>query len=227
MKQVASLLVGLLGGGSPERQDRAVRSLWQMVRENPVSKLTIAKAGGAEPLVILLRNGGSAAKECARSVTPLNKSHLASAWRPITAAVAAFLVLQVCPLVALARHRRYQLCYSSRGRGHRTARRLPHLQRYSHDGAGRLSARAARKAWRRVAVRHRKSGWHRAPHCDARRRPSQRIGGRTGVRGGMPRRTCPRSRQQGGHRRAHTPGTGTRTRTRSQILAKAAQNVLC
>ena len=45
--------------------DRAILSLWRMVRENPEHKVNIARAGGAEPLVTLLRDGSGAAQEYA------------------------------------------------------------------------------------------------------------------------------------------------------------------
>ena len=54
------LLVQTLANGTEgPRQglaDRAVAALWRMVRENPDHKVNIARAGGAEPLVYLLRD---------------------------------------------------------------------------------------------------------------------------------------------------------------------------
>ena len=58
--QTASLLVAALvksGAWQTSLRERLLGTLWKLVRDNPDSKVKIAKAGGAEPLVMLLRDG--------------------------------------------------------------------------------------------------------------------------------------------------------------------------
>ena len=67
MQLVAAQLVGLLADrmGEQTRKDRAVKSLWRMITENPTHSITIAKAGGAEALVDLLQTGADTSREYA------------------------------------------------------------------------------------------------------------------------------------------------------------------
>ena len=57
-KEIAKLLVGLLTTAKREStQERAAGALWRLVRQNPSDQFSIAQAGGAQPLVRLLREG--------------------------------------------------------------------------------------------------------------------------------------------------------------------------
>ena len=57
-REIAKLLVGLLTTAKREStQERAASALWRLVRQNPSDQLHIAKAGGAQQLVKLLRDG--------------------------------------------------------------------------------------------------------------------------------------------------------------------------
>ena len=64
-EEVTRLLVALLPGGTDERRERVLRALWRLVEENADAKVRIAKAGGAEALVYLLRDGSPACMEYA------------------------------------------------------------------------------------------------------------------------------------------------------------------
>ena len=57
-REISKLLVGLLTTAKREStQERAAAALWRLVRENPSDQMSIAQAGGAQPLVRLLREG--------------------------------------------------------------------------------------------------------------------------------------------------------------------------
>lgn len=62
-EQMAPLLVSLLGNPSEGTQKRAAKALWRVVKENPDNQAHIAKSGGAEQLVKLLRDGAPGAKK--------------------------------------------------------------------------------------------------------------------------------------------------------------------
>ena len=62
--QIATLLVGLLGAGSPEAKSNAAASLWRLVEENPSSQDWVAKAGPTSDLISLLKDGTEEAKGC-------------------------------------------------------------------------------------------------------------------------------------------------------------------
>ena len=66
-KEIAAALVGMLEEppGGLATQERAVAALWRMVKENPDNEVIIAKAGGASPLVRLLRNKQTSARSYA------------------------------------------------------------------------------------------------------------------------------------------------------------------
>lgn len=65
-RDIAKLLVGLLTTAKREStQERAAAIMWRLVRQNPSNKMAIAKAGGAQPLVRLLREGPTGAREFA------------------------------------------------------------------------------------------------------------------------------------------------------------------
>ena len=65
IEEVTRILVGLLSGGSEGRRERVLHALWKLVSDNPEHQVAIAKAGGAEPLVLLLRDGGKREHEYA------------------------------------------------------------------------------------------------------------------------------------------------------------------
>lgn len=54
-QQISQLLVGLLSTTTDATQKRAAKALWRIVRENAENDVLIAKAGGANELVLLLR----------------------------------------------------------------------------------------------------------------------------------------------------------------------------
>ena len=65
-REIAKLLVGLLTTAKRvSTQERAAAALWRLVRQNPAEQLAIARAGGAQPLVKLLRDGPPGAKSFA------------------------------------------------------------------------------------------------------------------------------------------------------------------
>ena len=63
MVLMAPRLVELLGNPNEGTQKRAAKALWRIVKENPDDAAHIAKAGGAEQLVRLLREGSAGAKK--------------------------------------------------------------------------------------------------------------------------------------------------------------------
>jgi vacuolar protein 8 len=64
-KQESPLLVGLLASKDEKTQKLAAKALWRMIKENPDSHTIIAKAGGAEASVKLLRDGSPTARKYA------------------------------------------------------------------------------------------------------------------------------------------------------------------
>ena len=57
-REIAMLLVGMLTTAARvSTQERAAAALWRLVRQNPFDQHSIAAAGGAQPLVRLLREG--------------------------------------------------------------------------------------------------------------------------------------------------------------------------
>ena len=60
--QLSSLLVHLLGTGSPEAKVKAASLLWRLVRENPSSHHNIAASGTASDLIALLKAGSDEAQ---------------------------------------------------------------------------------------------------------------------------------------------------------------------
>lgn len=65
MEETTRILVGLLLTAAIEARGRVLLSLWRLVEDNNEHKVNIAKAGGAEQLVALVKDGIPAAKEYA------------------------------------------------------------------------------------------------------------------------------------------------------------------